>query len=59
MWNPEGKTEFIDFLNVWEFEDTDKRLKQLAPWAKAFVRCGGGWQAFELKKDAKYWEKNF
>ncbi len=61
MLNFEKRVEFIDMNDVYDLEfeedmDHEDTCKKLAPWAKAFVRCGGGFQAFESKKEAKQWE---
>ena len=37
-------------------DDEEKAMRALAPWARGFSRCGGGWRAFEWKADLNKWE---
>jgi hypothetical protein len=57
--NPDwkGVDAFISqSLYIYE-DDQDAMMKAIAPWARCFVRCGGGYRAFEYKADANKWEK--
>jgi hypothetical protein len=59
----EKRVEFVETHRVHELEDLDDNLDRedalqvLAPWARDFVRCGGGYQAFESLKEARAWKE--